>query len=140
KTYDALSRVIAVTTPDNALALTSNGGSTSGTAIGTTVTITDQTQKSRTSVVDAQGRLIRVIEDPANLAFETNYTYDVLNNLRKVEQGAQQRYFGYDSLSRLIRVRNVEQTINPNLNWTDPVTGYPGGWTAGFAYDENGNV
>jgi YD repeat-containing protein len=64
----------------------------------------------------------------------------VLNNLRKVEQGAQLRYFGYDSLSRVIRARHVEQTINSALAWTDPVTSYSGGWTAGFSYDLNGNL
>ena len=138
-TYDALNRVIAVTTPDGAQALTAYGGSTSGTAIGASVTVTDQTAKSRTSISDAGGRLIRLIEAPGNSAYETNYAYDVLDNLRRVEQGAQLRYFGYDSLSRLIRVRSVEQTINPALNWTDPVTGYTG-WTAAFSYWETGSL
>jgi len=138
-TYDALSRVVSVTTPDNAQGSATYGGSTSG-AIGTTVTATDQTGKSRKSITDAQGRLIQVVEDPNNLGYQTNYTYDVLNNLRKVEQGAQLRYFGYDSLSRLIRVKSVEQAINTALNWTDPVTGYPGGWTAAFSYEANGNL
>lgn len=66
--------------------------------------------------------------------------YDVLNNLRKVDQGGQLRYFGYDSLSRVIRVRHVEQNVNSALNWTDPVTGYAGGWTMSFSYDANGNL
>jgi RHS repeat-associated protein len=139
-TYDVLGRVIVVTTADNAQELTSYALSTSGTAIGTTVSVTDQTSKSRRSITDARGRLIRVIEDPGNLAYETNYTYDALNNLRQVQQDTQLRYFGYDSLSRLIRVRNIEQTINPALNWVDPVTGYAGGWTAAFTYDQNGNL
>ena len=69
------------------------------------------------------------------------YTYDAMNNLRKVEQGNQLRYFGYDSLSRVIFVRQVEQTVNASLPaWTDPVTSYAGGWTAAFTYDNNGNT
>jgi RHS repeat-associated protein len=75
------------------------------------------------------------------VAYQTNYTYDALNNLRKTDQGGQLRYFGYDSLSRLIFVRHVEQTINASLpSWTDPVTNYSGGWTAALTYDNNSNL
>src|SRR5258705_1826192 len=139
-TYDTLSRVKVVTLPDGSQITTDYGYSLVSGYLGTTVTATDPSLKARKSVTDAQGRLIQVIEDPANLAYQTNYTYDVLNNLRKVEQGTQLRYFGYDSLSRVIRTRAVEQTVNTALNWTDPVTGYNGGWTTGVSYDSNGNV
>ncbi|MCU1266971.1 MAG: repeat-associated core domain protein [Acidobacteria bacterium] len=139
-TYDALGRVTAVTTPDSAQVITAYGASLTPNFLGPTVTSTDPAGKSRTSISDAQGRVIQVIEDPAGVAYQTNYTYDTLNNLRKVEQGAQLRYFGYDSLSRVIRVRSVEQAINSALNWTDPVNGYAGGWNKGISYDNNGNV
>jgi RHS repeat-associated protein len=139
-TFDALSRVTIVTTPDGAQVGTVYSAVTTGTYIGTSITVTDPAGKMRTTVSDAEGRIIQVSEDPNGLSYQTNYTYDVLNNLRRVEQGSQLRYFGYDSLSRIIRVRHVEQTVNSALNWTDPVTGYNGGWTTGFAYDANGNT
>jgi len=51
----------------------------------------------------------------------------VLDNLRKVEQGGQLRFFMYDSLSRLVRARNPEHgTFTPDANFsglTDTVTG-----------------
>jgi RHS repeat-associated protein len=138
--YDSLGRVFRITTPDGAQINSAYSASIAGSYLGTTITATDQAGKARKSTTDAQGRVIQVIEDPGNLAWETNYTYDVLNNLRKVDQGGQLRYFGYDSLSRLIRVRHVEQNVNTALNWTDPVTGYAGGWTMSFSYDASGNL
>jgi RHS repeat-associated protein len=138
--YDSLGRAFRVTTPDGAQRNTTYSASITGSYLGPTVTATDQAGKARKSITDAQGRLIQVIEDPAGVAWQTNYTYDALNNLRMIDQGGQLRYFGYDSLSRVIRVRHVEQTINASLPaWTDPVTGYSGGWTAAFTYDNNGN-
>jgi RHS repeat-associated protein len=142
-TYDTLNRVIAVTAPDGAQATTAYAYSLTAPYLGITVTASDPTLKARKSITDAQGRLIQVIEAPNGsnpFPYQTNYTYDVLNNLRKVEQGSQFRYFGYDSLSRVIRTRAVEQTVNTALNWTDPVTGYNGGWTTGVSYDISSNV
>jgi RHS repeat-associated protein len=139
-TYDYLSRITAVTTPDGSVATTGYGYSLTAGYLGVMVTGTDPKLNTRSSITDASGRLIQVIEDPTGTALQTNYTYDVLNNLRKVEQGSQLRYFGYDSLSRVIRTRAIEQTVNAALNWTDPVTGYNGGWTTGVSYDINGNV
>ncbi len=138
--YDSLSRLKTVTAPDGAQAATDYPAVTTGSYIGTSVEVTDPSLRKRKSISDAHGRVIQVIEDPTNLAYQTNYTYDVLNNLRKVEQGSQLRYFGYDSLSRVIRVRNIEQTVNTVLNWYDPVTAYNGGWTMGMSYDNNGNL
>jgi RHS repeat-associated protein len=139
-TYDTFGRVIAVTMPDGAQATTAYAYSLTTGYLGSMVTATDPTLKARRSITDAEGRLIQVIEDPNGAPLPTNYTYDVLNNLRKVEQGSQFRYFGYDSLSRVIRTRAIEQTVNTALNWADPVTGYSGGWTKGVSYDNNGNV
>ncbi|MBC8030040.1 MAG: DUF4214 domain-containing protein [Pyrinomonadaceae bacterium] len=138
--YDSLSRVKTVTMPDGAQVITDYSAVATGSHIGTSVMVTDPALRKRKSISNAQGRVIQVIEDPTNLAYQTNYTYDVLNNLRKVEQGSQLRYFGYDSLSRVIRVRNIEQTVNTALNWYDPVTTYNGGWTRAMSYDNNGNV
>lgn len=137
--YDDLGRVHFVTTPDNAQVTTAYGALTTGNYVGPTVTVTDQALKSRESVTDAQGRLIKVIEDPGSAAYETNYTYDVLGNLRKVDQGGQLRFFMHDSLGRLLRSRNPEQDANSALNLTDPITGN-GGWSMGYGYDNNGNI
>lgn len=57
----------------------------------------------------------------------------------RVQQGVQNRYFLYDSLGRLIRVRQPEQEVNTNLNLTDPLTGNSQ-WSGGFTYDVLGNV
>ena len=137
--YDALGRITAAVAPDGAQVSTVYGAVTVGSYLGTSITVTDASGKTRKSVSDAYDRLIQMVEDPNGVAYQTNYLYDVLDNLRKVEQGAQARYFGYDSLSRLIRVRQVEQNVNSALSWTDPVTGY-NGWTTAVSYDAGGNV
>jgi len=156
--YDALGRVSTVTTPDNAPVTTAYAATTSS-ILGTTVLAKDQAGKQRISRTNALAQLTDVWEvvpsSPPDSAAEavsfpghpdvtsgyrTGYTYDVLGNLRKVEQGSQQRFFMYDSLSRLIRARNPEQLVNtPNLNLTDPVTGN-GQWCMSYAYDQNGNL
>ncbi|HEY9405477.1 MAG TPA: LamG-like jellyroll fold domain-containing protein [Pyrinomonadaceae bacterium] len=135
--YDALGRVTTVTTPDNAVVTSDYSGAQ--------VTVTDQKGKSRRSGTDALGRLTQVVEDPAGLAYQTNYAYDVLGNLRKVDQGGQLRYFMYDSLSRLIRARNPEQVVNGALALQDsfkaPEDAAPNKqWTLKYTYDANGNL
>jgi RHS repeat-associated protein len=130
--YDALGRVLTVTTPDNAAVTTSYSGNS--------VTVADQVGKRRRSVTDALGRLTTVYEDPAGVNYGTSYNYDVLGNLRKVEQGGQLRFFMYDSLGRLIRARNPEQAANPNLATSpDPISGNTQ-WSLSYAYDANGNL
>jgi RHS repeat-associated protein len=135
--FDALGRVTSVMTPDNAVVST--------TYSGNTVTVTDAAGKSRKSATDALGRLIEVYEDPTvpggptELNFQTTYAYDVLDNLVKVTQGTQQRFFMYDSLKRLIRARNPEQGTLASLNLSDPVTGNSA-WSFGYQYDANSNL
>ena len=135
--YDLVGRVTSVTTPDNAVVNTSYSGNT--------VTVTDQAGKARKSVTDALGRLIEVYEDPevpggpAELNFQTTYLYDTLDNLVKVTQGSQQRFFMYDSLKRLIRARNPEQETFGSLSLADPITGNST-WSIGYEYDLNGNL
>src|SRR6185369_9499852 len=127
--YDSQNRVTSVTTTDGAHSNSSYGYSLGNGYLGISVTASDQMGRSRKSITDSLGRVIQVIEAPSGAAHQTNYTYDVFNNLRKVEQGSQSRYFAYDSLSRVIFVRQIEQTINTSLPaWTDPVTNYSGGW------------
>lgn len=134
--FDALGRVLTVTTPDSAVVSTSYSGNT--------VTVTDQAGKARKTVTDALGRLIEVYEDPNDLNpnglnYQTSYLYDALDNLVRVTQGSQQRFFMYDSLKRLIRADNPEQETLSALNLTDTVTGHSN-WTVSYDYDSNGNL
>ena len=103
------------------------------------MTVQDQAGKKRQSVADALGRLTQVIEDPQGLAYQTTYSYDVLNNLSAVTQGTQHRYFMYDALSRLIRAKNPEQDANASLALSDPVSGNSQ-WSLAYTYDANGNL
>ncbi len=111
---DSLSRVISITTPDNAVAASSY--------YGNSVTVTDQAGKARKSVSDALGRLTNVYEDPSGLNYQTSYSYDVLNELTTVSQGAQTRTFVYDSLKRLTSATNPESG------------------TVSYTYDNNSNL
>ena len=129
--FDTLGRVTSVTTPDNAVVSTSYSGNS--------VTITDQAGKARKSATDALGRLLEVYEDPSGWNYQTSYVYDVLDNLVKVTQGTQQRFFMYDSLKRLIRARNPEQSTNASLNLSDPITGNSA-WSIGYQYDVANNL
>lgn len=141
-TYDALGRIKTVTTADNAAVTT--------TYSGNQVTVQDQAGKVRSSVTDALGRLKQVTEAPASLAYQTYYSYDVLGNLHTVAQdmpsnaqypqGVQQRrYFMYDSLSRLLRVKNPEQNANASLALSDPISGNSQ-WSFAYTYDNNSNL
>lgn len=154
--FDALGRVISVITPEGAQVTTAYAASTSGT-LGLTVLVTDQSGKQRLSKTDALGHLTDIWEvttaDSAteNVSFpghgevtagyHTSYQYDVVGNLHQVTQGAQHRFFMYDSLSRLIRARNPEQDVNANLSpsLTDPLT-QNNAWSMAYTYDDNGNL
>ncbi len=104
-TYDMLSRVTVVTLPDSQTIQTAYSGGSAG--VGASVIVTDQVGRKRKSEVDGLGRVVKVTEqnpatgalDPTN--YLTTYTYDVLDNLKQVNQGGQLRTFQYDSLSRL---------------------------------------
>lgn len=136
--YDLAGRVMTVTTPDGAFVTSAYSGSQ--------VTVTDQAGKQRRSVSDALGRLTSVTEAPGvtNYGFVTTYAYDARGNLRKVDQGGQLRFFMYDSLSRLIRAKNPEQTgsIAADADFpalTDSTSGN-GTWSMGYTYDADGNL
>jgi RHS repeat-associated protein len=147
--YDALGRTKKIFSPSEpgqtvAAKLTSDF---SGNALGAVSVGTNAAGKAARSIKDAFGRVIRVDEpnaqnelgaiDTPNL--KTEYKYDVSNKLRRVTQGSQSRYFFYDSLGRLIRVRQPEQDTNPDLTLTDPLTNNSA-WSIGYSYDANGNL
>jgi len=113
--YDSLDRTTLVIPPDGSV--TTNNVSTVYSR--NTITATDQAGKTRKSVVDVLGRLTQVLEDPGtspHLNYETDYTYDVLDNLLTVNQKGgstnsanwRTRTFVYDSLSRLTSATNPE--------------------------------
>jgi RHS repeat-associated protein len=117
--YDVQGRPFEIVTSDGAKVTTAFGLSTTGNAIGTTVTVTDQANKQRRSITNALGQLTRVDEpnDAGNLGTlnaptqPTSYIYDTLDNLITVNQGVQTRSFAYDSLSRLKQANNPESGI-----------------------------
>jgi len=112
--FDALGRVVSVTTPDSAVVTTSYSGNS--------VTVMDQLGRQRKSVTDGLGRLTQVYEDPTALNYLTSYSHDVLDNLTMVAQGSQTRTFVYDSLKRLTSATNPESG------------------TVSYSYDNNSNL
>ncbi len=134
--YDALNRVISVTTPDTAVLSTVYSGNQ--------VLTTDQSGRQQLSRADALGRISEVWEirssDSATEAvsfpnhaevtagYVTRYSYDLLGNLTAATQRigtagtTQTRSFNYDSLRRLI------SAVNPENG------------TISYRYDNNGNL
>jgi YD repeat-containing protein len=141
--YDALGRKTSQTT-------TPDGAKLRWDYTGITIDHYDENNNHSQQTTDALGRLTAVIEpDPlSNLpSLETDYQYDPLNNLTRVDQwggskgtaGEQARIFGYDSLSRLIAASTPE---NSSAQHTPSLTcpGITGSWTACYGYDSNGNL
>jgi RHS repeat-associated protein len=114
--YDALGRVTRVTLPGSAVM--------DSLYSGNEVLVVDPAEKMRTSKTDALGRLVRVIEDSSigGLGYQTDYQYDALDNLIRVQQGGQTRSFVYDSLGRLTSATNPESG------------------SVSYFYDNNGNL
>ncbi len=111
-TYDALNRVKNVIPPDGSTGL----NNISTVYAGNCTTVTDQAGKTRKSCGDALGRLTQVFEDPAASNYETDYQYDTLDNLTRVDQKGNDlnsanwrtRTFTYNSLSQLLTATNPE--------------------------------
>jgi RHS repeat-associated protein len=135
--YDPLGRVIHVTLPDGNAA--QNINVMTAQYVGTVTTYTDPAGRQRRQTTDALGRLVQVDEpDGAGVLNQsTTYGYDALNNLIKITQGEQTRFFKYDSLSRLTHERQVEQDA-PHQQ-ADALTGNQW-WSRKIVYDEYGLV
>lgn len=136
--YDEASRVKEVILQDGATVKTDYGVSVTA-PIGVTKTITDQAGKKRKGYTDALGRMVRVVEDPTGQAFNTDYVFDTLGNLRKTIQGEQNRSFMHDSLGRLLYAKQPEQSTRAAFAATDPVTGNTA-WSVKYEYDDNSNI
>lgn len=127
---DALGRVTRTLAPDSSSTRTDFGA--------TSFTTVDQAGKARATSLDAHGRITRVVEDPAGLAYATDYGYDGRGNLTSVSQGAQRRYFMFDSLGYVARIKHPEQQNNSSLALADATSGNRD-WSLAFAYDARGN-
>ncbi len=162
KYYDALGRVVQVAPQDGTLlpsgALPTQcqaGNSCTDYSNFPAVTVTDPAGKKRKSIVDALGRLIAVFEDPSGANYETDYQYDALGDLLRIDQKGsaandstqwRTRLFTYDSLSRLLTASNPESgTItyvydsDGNLvNKTSPQANQTGSATTTFTYCYDG--
>ena len=144
RSFDVLGRTTQVTMPRGDDANPSYTTTVQTTYGGEVTTITDQANKERRLVTDALGRVIKSHE-PTTSGLgtvgapnqETTYMYDPLDNLVKITQGSQQRYFKYDSLSRLIREKSAEQTANSSYNLSDSVTGNSS-WSRKLEYNSYG--
>ncbi len=132
--YDILGRTTMQCNANNG---TGGGTCASGSSYqkwsynGNVTTLSNEAGTQWQYTADALGRLVKVLEpagNPQQPSMETDYGYDVLNNLLSVTQhGASsstslQRSFTYDSLSRLLGAMNPESG------------------TGTYTYDANGNV
>ena len=137
--YDNLNREIELKAVDGTVVSTSYSGNS--------VTVTDQAGRKRRSIINTQGKIERLDEpnttgDLGSISSPTQptyYKYNANDNLVEIEQGIQKRFFLFDSLGRLTRVKHPEQDINLSLNLSGFGTSNTE-WTAGFLYDENDNV
>jgi RHS repeat-associated protein len=106
-TYDALGRLNdegstkSIVYPD--------GSATSTVNSNNATTITDPAGIMREVWTDTLGRAVQVSENTAQ--YLTYYSYDPLDDLTTVNQGAQTRTFGYDSLRRLTSASNPESGL-----------------------------
>lgn len=137
--YDGMNRVTSVTTLTTAsgtpIASPSTSSVTNTSYAGPLTLTADPASSARLTYTDALGRLTDVyeyespwtggaVQVPASGAFHTQYTYDTLDDLHIVTQGAQTRTFNYDSLKRLVSAQNPEYG---SLSYT-------------YGYDQSGNL
>src|SRR5262249_2231675 len=118
--YDALGRLCVTIPPDISTQISTCPTSPIPGVVttiysGNCQTTTDEAGKSRKTCTDGLGRLTNVWEDPTGANYETDYSYDALDNLLSVTQkgGASSgswrtRTFAYDSLSRQLCAANPE--------------------------------
>jgi YD repeat-containing protein len=151
--YDEANRVKEVLSPtaDGQTAeskiTTEYGISTVTNFVGTYTVGTDESGRRGRSITNALGQVVRVDEATANndlgsLATPnqpTVYKYNPQGQMVQVTQGNQNRYFLYDNLGRLLKVRQPEQDVNTAFDEYDPIT-LNTGWTAKFTYDVLGNM
>lgn len=125
--YDAFGRKVSQQQQDQSMQVWQYSGNS--------VTFTDEAGRQWIRTSDSLGRLIKIFEPNGSTmgtspTMETDYGYDVLNDLTSVTQwggangasGARMRSFTYDGLSHLLSAANPESGASQ------------------YAYDSNGNV
>lgn len=127
--YDIIGRPTSLTTPDNAQSVIQYSNQIT--------IVTDPKGRKRRSTVNALGQLKQIVEDPDNLNYVTNYNYDNLGNLIRIEQGAQNRYFSYDAMSRPVYARSPE--LDAPHTTTSDVSGN-NAWSSKTIYSNKGLV
>ncbi|AEU36103.1 RHS repeat-associated core domain protein [Granulicella mallensis MP5ACTX8] len=157
-TYDGLGQKIVQTNQDGTTeqwcydgisSVQSNCSSNkSSIKTGSWVDVTDPNGHHTQQVSDVLGRLTAVMEpDPASgaLSLETDYQYDTLSNLTRVDQwggpvnssGVRTRSFNYDSLSLLHCASNPENSQNSCP--AKATATLPSGVTS-YVYDASSNL
>jgi RHS repeat-associated protein len=140
--YDALSRLTAKQNPD--------GTSQNWSFNGNVIQFSDETLRIWQRTYNAEDWLTQVLEPngttTVNIAptLETDYSYDALGNLLRVDQwggahgssGDHVRTFAYDGISRLIASNNPESGSSASQT----CTGASGSWTTCYGYDANSNL
>ena len=93
------------------------------------------TKASNWSVKDTQ-------YDNVGRVWKVSNPYTTSNLTGALKQGTQYRYFLYESLSRLLRARNPEQSTASALDLTPPSDQSTGNtsWALKYIYDSNGNL
>jgi RHS repeat-associated protein len=122
-----------------------------GSRTGTWTDVADECKYDHQITANAQGRILEAAEPSGaascrtstSLSMETDYSYDALGNLLRVDQwggsygsnnGDRVRIFSYDSLSRLTNACNPESIPSgSNCSTSGP-------WSGVYTYDANGNV
>jgi RHS repeat-associated protein len=119
--YDALNRLTKVTHADSTYGQISYGGSASQSCSASTygygypTLYTDESGNQRQVFTDALGRVIEADEPTSSsntLSVYTCYLYDVLGNLKEVDQGSETRKYTYDMLSRVTGATTPEAENN----------------------------
>ena len=146
-TYDAIGRLTNKLNPD--------GSSQNWSFNGNIIDFYDETTRHWQHTYDAEDRLTKVLEPNGTTTItiaptlETDYSYDTLGDLLRVDQwgGANGsgndhvRTFAYDGLSRLVASNNPESASNSNPA-AQSCAGTTSGthWTTCYAYDNNSNL
>ena len=123
-TYDGLGRAIEVVHKDTTARHAYYGASVTSAVGGITAQLcpsstygygyptlaVDEAGMKRQAWKDGFGRTVELDEPDnlGNLTVNTCYTYDNLNNLKKITQGAQTRSYTYDGLSRVTQATTPE--------------------------------
>jgi RHS repeat-associated protein len=150
-TYDAIGRTVTKTNPD--------GSAQNWIYNGSTVDSYDEVFNHWRRSYNAAGWLTQVLEPSGSIGaatsisnaaaptLETDYGYDTLGNLLRVDQwggssgssGDHVRTFAYDSLSRLLASNNPE-SASAAYPPSQSCAGATGAWTSCYAYDSNSNL